>query len=112
MKFDHLDRMKGGWFIGAFSPAVIQTRDFEVAVKHYRAGDAENMHEHRVATEVTLVVEGEVRMAGRTLRAGEIVVLEPGEASAFVALADSTTVCVKFPSVPGDKYPRDQSSAA
>lgn len=107
MKFDRLDRMTGGWFIGAFSPTLVRTDAFEVAVKHYRSGDREALHEHRLATEVTLVVAGEVHMAGRTLKAGDIVLLEPGEATAFVALAESTTVCVKFPSVPGDKHVRD-----
>lgn len=104
MRFDRLDRMNGGWFIGDFSPSAFASKDFEVAVKHYRAGDCESMHEHRVATEVTVVIDGSVRMAGRTVRSGEIVVMEPGEATAFVAITDCTTVCVKTPSVPGDKY--------
>lgn len=104
MKVYHLDQMTGGWFVGNFTPAALVTKDFEVAVKRYRAGDHEPLHEHRVATEITVIVEGTVRMAGMTLGAGEIAVLAPGEASNFVALADCVTVCVKFPSTPGDKY--------
>lgn len=103
MKFYRLDQMTGGWFAGNFTPAAFATKDFEVAVKRYRAGDREPRHEHRFATEITVVVEGTVRMAGRTLNAGEIVVLAPGEVTDFFALVDCITVCVKSPSVPSDK---------
>jgi quercetin dioxygenase-like cupin family protein len=43
-------------------------------------------------------------MNGREFAAGEIVLLEPGEAASFEALEDSVTVVVKSPSVPGDKF--------
>ena len=36
--------------------------------------------------------------------AGDIVEIAPGEAASFEALTDVTTVVVKVPSVPGDKY--------
>lgn len=108
MRFDRLERMTGGWFAGNFVPAAFATPDFEVAVKRYRAGEREPKHEHRLATEITVIIQGSVRMAGRTLGAGEIVVLEPGEATDFIALVDSVTVCVKSPSVPGDKHILDE----
>ena len=44
-------------------------------------------------------------MNGRTYGAGDIIVLEPGEATDFRALEKTTTVVVKMPSVLGDKYP-------
>ena len=59
---------------------------------------------HRVATEITLVASGRVRMNDRTFTAGDIILLEPGEATDFQALERSTTVVVKMPSVAGDKY--------
>ena len=43
MKTDHLSAMVKGWFVGGFSPAVVQTNDVEVAVKHYKAGDKEEI---------------------------------------------------------------------
>ncbi len=110
MRFDRLDRMTGGWFAGDFTPVAFTTKDFEVAVKRYRAGDREPAHVHRAATEITVILEGSVRMAGRTLAAGEIVVMDPGEATDFVALSDSVTICVKSPSVPGDKHVLDEAA--
>lgn len=100
----NLENMTGGWFVGGFRPTMLDTQDVEVAVKHYRAGDHESEHFHRVATEVTVVVSGEVAMAGRKLVANDVIVLEPGEATDFRALRDSTTVVVKVPGALNDKY--------
>lgn len=100
-----LDEMLGGWFVGDFEPTCLRTRDCEVACKRYGAGAAEAAHVHRVATEVTLVASGRVRMNGRVFGEGDVIVLEPGEAADFTALEPTTTVVVKLPSVAGDKYP-------
>ena len=68
-----LDDMIRGWFVGDFEPTVERTSDVEVAIKHYVAGDAEERHVHKVATELTAVVSGSVRMDGADLHAGDIV---------------------------------------
>ena len=104
MKNFQLADMVKGWFVGAFSPTALQTDACEVAVKHYRAGDREDVHHHRIATEVTVVVSGEVRMCGRDWKAGDIVVIAPGEATDFEALTDAVNVVVKLPGALGDKY--------
>ncbi len=100
-----LDDMVGGWMVGNFEPVCLKTDACEVACKHYAAGASEAAHIHRIATELTLVASGRVRMNGRTFNAGDIILLEPGEATDFLALEPSTTVVVKMPSVLGDKYP-------
>jgi len=100
-----LKDMVGGWIVGDFEPTCLKTTVCEVACKHYEAGASEAAHMHRIATEVTLVAVGRVAMNGRTFTAGDIIVLEPGEATDFRALERTTTVVVKMPSVAGDKYP-------
>jgi quercetin dioxygenase-like cupin family protein len=100
-----LDEMVGGWFVGAFDPVALPSADAEVAVKCYPAGAVEAPHVHYRATEVTLVLDGQALMAGRHLVAGDIVVLAPGTPTGFRALTACTTVVVKTPSCPGDKYP-------
>ena len=104
MKVHHLDDMTRGWFVGDFEPTLYRTDAVEVAVKHYIAGDGEERHVHRVATELTAVVSGTVRMDGRELGPGDIVTLEPGEPADFLAVTDAVVVAVKLPAVPGDKY--------
>ena len=103
MRHDRLEGMTKGWFVGDFLPAAFRTKECEVAIKSYRSGDAEDAHFHSIATEITVIVSGEARMFERVWRAGDIVIIEPGEATAFVALTDVTTVVVKLPSAPNDK---------
>lgn len=104
MQVARLSNMQGGWFAGDFSPAALRNSAFEVAVKRYRAGQQEPAHYHKVATELTVIVVGRVRMCGRELGEGDIAILDPHEATSFEALEDSVTVVVKTPSVPDDKY--------
>jgi mannose-6-phosphate isomerase-like protein (cupin superfamily) len=99
-----LDEMLRGWFVGDFEPTVYRTSDVEVAVKRYVPGDREECHVHKVASELTVVVTGRVRMGGVELGPGDIVELRPGEPSDFLALTEATVVAVKLPAVAGDKY--------
>ena len=105
MKVDHLSHMVKGWFVGGFTPSVLHTSQVEVAVKTYRAGDIEAMHYHKLATEVTVIVSGRVRMSGRDFGPGDIVTLSPLEATDFEALTDAVNVVVKLPGAGNDKYP-------
>jgi len=104
MKHAKLSSMIKGWFVGAFEPSLLHTNDCEVAVKKYRKGDRESAHYHRIATEITVIVSGHVQMAGKEWKEGDMILLEPGEISAFEALSDSVTVVVKHPGALDDKY--------
>lgn len=100
-----LDDMKGGWFIGQFEPTLMSTPDVEVAVKKYKKGDYEKSHYHKVATEYTVIVSGEVEMNGMRYEAGDIIRIDPGEATDFRVLSEEVvTTVVKLPCVAGDKY--------
>lgn len=105
MNLFRLDEMKGGWFVGDFSPAAVQCPEAEVACKTYAAGDSEDRHVHKVATEITLIARGRAIINGRMVATGDIVVLSPGESADFKVMEDTMTLVVKIPSVRGDKYP-------
>ena len=104
MKKFNLDDMIGGWFIGHFEPSVLKTNDFEVAVKKYKKGDYEKKHFHKIATEYTLILDGEVIMSGKKFKSGDIVLIQPNESTDFKALTDVKTVVVKTPSIDKDKF--------
>lgn len=106
MKQFSLDEMKGGWFVGDFSPSVLRSPHVEVAVKTYKQGSFEDAHEHRIATELTLVVSGRVCINSQSFGPGDIVLIEPREVCEFAALDDAVTVVVKMPSAPNDKFSR------
>ena len=99
-----LDRFTKGWFVGNFEPTLIASDGVEVAIKHYKAGDHETAHHHKIATELTAVVSGRVRMSGEEIGPGEIVKIHPGQSTDFTALTEAVTVVVKMPCVAGDKY--------
>lgn len=110
MKTAKLQDMVKGWFIGDFEPSLCKTNDVEVAVKDYKAGDYEERHYHKVATEYTVIIKGRVRMNGVEYAAGDIIVMEPDESTDFECLEDDTVnVVVKLPGASNDKYIGDVS---
>jgi quercetin dioxygenase-like cupin family protein len=107
MKKAQLDDMFKGWFVGDFNPTAFSTDQCEVAVKSYKEGDSDAAHYHKLAHEITLVLNGTVSMLDQTWQSGDIVVIEPGEVSSFTALTDATLVVVKVPGAKDDKYLAD-----
>jgi quercetin dioxygenase-like cupin family protein len=104
MRVEKLDGMVKGWFVGNFDPTLIKTGGVEVAVKFYKAGEHEAWHYHKIATEVTVVVSGEVEMNGERYRQGDMIVIEPGEGTDFRVISDAVTTVVKHPGASNDKY--------
>ena len=104
MRVAKLKNMVKGWFIGNFTPTLCATNDVEVAVKQYRAGDAEQAHYHKIATEFTVILSGKVRMNGMEYTKGDIVIMEPGDITDFKALEDTVNVVVKIPGANDDKF--------
>lgn len=111
MKIAKLDDMVKGWFVGNFEPTLYRTNDCEVAVKSYQPGDYEGAHYHKIATEITVVIKGLVRMNGVEYRAGDIIVMEPGETTDFLAVTDALNAVVKLPGANHDKYVEDAINA-
>ena len=105
MKLAKLEDMFKGWFVGNFDPTLLRTNDVEVAVKSYNKGDYEAKHFHKIATELTVIISGRVRMNGIEYGKGDIIVMEPNEATDFECLEDGTqNVVVKIPGAINDKY--------
>jgi len=93
-----------GWIVGNFTPTLLDTNDFEVAIKRYNIGDYEQVHHHKISTEITVVVEGEVEMNGTKYIKDDIITIQPNESTDFKCITDVVTVVIKTPSVNNDKY--------
>jgi quercetin dioxygenase-like cupin family protein len=104
MTVTKLDDMVKGWFVGSFEPSLIKTNDVEVAVKSYKKGDAEDKHYHKIATEITVVVSGKVKMNNIVYGKGDIITIEPNESTDFEAVEDTVCTVVKYPGASNDKY--------
>ena len=99
-----IEKFTGGWIMGDFHPAIIRTKDAEVAIKRYTAGQSEPAHVHKIAREITVIIDGMVSMNGRTYTKDTAICIEPGDVTDFLALTDAVTCVIKTPSVIGDKY--------
>lgn len=104
MKIASLNNMVKGWFVGNFEPTLYRTNDVEVAVKYYKAGDCEAAHYHKIATEITVIVEGTVQMFGQNFGEGSIIIVDPNDVTDFFAVTDAVTAVVKLPGANDDKY--------
>lgn len=106
----HISEFTGGWFIGNFEPSILKTEDFEVSIKVHPKGEEWDKHTHKVATEYNYVVSGEMLVkihdedCYEHFKVGDIFVVPPGFVMEPTFLEDTTVVCIKTPSVKGDKY--------
>lgn len=104
MKLYKLSDMTKGWFVGNFEPTLYRTNDVEAAIKSYKAGDSEASHYHKIATEITVIISGTVKMNGVEYSKGDIIMIEPGESTDFLAVTDSVNAVIKLPGANNDKY--------
>nr|WP_296474287.1 hypothetical protein [uncultured Acetatifactor sp.] len=110
MRVEKLNDMVKGWFVGNFDPSLYKTNKCEVAVKSYIKGDFEKKHYHKIATEITVIVKGKVKMFNQVFSEGDMIVVEPGEATSFETLENCINVVVKLPGANNDKYECDNEN--
>lgn len=103
MQINRIEEYVNGWFLGNFSPAILRSAEYEIAVKWFKAGDSEPLHKQLIATEITVVVDGEINLGGKIFIKGDVITIPPGESAAFESITDSSLVCIKTPSLPNDK---------
>lgn len=108
MKKEDLSNMVRGWFVGDFDPSVYKTQDVEVGIKRFKAGDHEEWHYHKIATEITVIISGEVELKGQRFKENDIITINPGEGSEFKSFTDGVLMVVKIPGVKNDKYLRGE----
>ena len=104
MKKHNVSDFWRGWFIGNFEPSILKTEQFEVGVLTHAKGEVWPEHYHKVGTEYNLLLKGQMIICGETIHEGEIFILKPNEIADPVFLEDCVVLCIKTPSLPGDKY--------
>jgi len=98
-----LEEFDRGFFIGDFEPSLMKTKKFEIALKQHKAGEDYAAHSQKRAYEYNLLVHGHMNIGKEVFNDGDIFVIAPGEVTTPVFHTDCTVVCVKVPSLPGDK---------
>lgn len=104
MQVYNLNDFTRGWVVGNFSPTLAPLDAAEVGIKRYRAGDYEPKHMHKIADEITIVIDGNIVMGGKSLFKNDIIVINKGESVGFSALTDATICVIKVPFAKDDKY--------
>lgn len=104
MRKSRIEWFTKGWFVGNFEPSLYKTNDVEVAYKYYNAGDRDVEHFHKIATEMSLVTKGVVRIKGENFVKGDIIIIDPGDVSDFSVVEDAEMVVIKIPGANNDKY--------
>jgi quercetin dioxygenase-like cupin family protein len=104
MKRFDFSTMKGGWFVGNFSPTAFTTSACEVSFKRHKKGEYVAPHIHKVASEINYLVRGKMTIGTTTMVAGDIFVIEPEEIADPQYLEDCELVVVKVPCIKGAKY--------
>ena len=99
-----IEEFKRGWIIGDFEPSLLKTKDFEVALISHSKGEVWPAHYHKIGTEYNVLVIGSMTIDGTLLVPGDVFTFEPGDIADPVFHEDCKVLCVKTPSIPGDKY--------
>jgi hypothetical protein len=104
-EFEHyrLEDFKLGWIIGDFSPSLLHSKEIEISIKHFKKGEVESSHKQLIATEITVVVSGSIRLGKSLYGVNDIIQILPDTYADFESLTDSSLVCIKYPSLPSDK---------
>ena len=115
MRTSKLSDYKRGWIIGNFDPSILNLKDVEVGIQEYKSGEIHEEHHHKLATEINVVIKGKCLVYLRSnnqdksyienvFSSGDIFIVEPNESIQFESKEDCIILCIKYPSVQGDKY--------
>ena len=103
MKVSRIEDTEKGWFIGNFPKTAFKSKDFEVSWRIHPAGESWDLHYQENATEINLLISGEMVLNGVRLSSGDVFILDPYEITDVKFIKECSVVCVKTPSIPDDK---------
>ena len=92
-----------GWFIGDFTPSIIKTSMFEVGMLEHKQNEKHGFHYHEHLIEINYLIKGTMILNNTQIFAGQIFTLYKNQIACPKFLEDCTLVCIKIPSVKGDK---------
>jgi hypothetical protein len=100
----NINEFVGGWLVGNFVPALVDTKDVGVGVLYLKAGDKGDGHWHEKHTEHNIIIQGEAKKDGIVYGKGDIFTYNKGEKSFVEYPVDTILLVIKDPSVHNDKF--------
>jgi hypothetical protein len=99
-----IDSFVRGWFIGDFEPSILRTKTFEMALLKHSKGEKWDFHYHAQADEVNVLLSGRMMLNGYEIRARNVFTIPKKQIACPLFLEDCVVLCIKTPSVIGDKF--------
>lgn len=93
---------KGGWFIGCFPEAAVQTDLAEVCYTIEPPGPIQ-AHYHTKCTETIFIIRGQASCQNQRFEQGDMFVIPPGEINNTIYLTECEIISVKVPAGGNDK---------
>lgn len=94
IKKHRIDGFKNGWFVGKFSPSLLEV-DVEVSFQKHLKGEKISTHYHRKGKELTLVIKGKEKINGQIFLEGDLFVIDPFTVAEVEILEDLEVIVVK-----------------
>tara|TARA_Y100000389_G_scaffold200112_1_gene239874 strand:- start:2380 stop:3435 length:1056 start_codon:yes stop_codon:yes gene_type:complete len=103
IKINNIKNMTRGWFIGNFKPSVYETENFEVGYLTHNKGEKWPIHYHEKMTEINVLIKGKMKLNDKIINEGDIFTFVPYGVANPEFIEDCKVLCIKVPSVLGDK---------
>ena len=83
---------------------LIKQKNLKFLIKFIKKNEKWDVHYHKKATEINLIIKGKMKIQKKILKKNQIFILKPKEIADPIFYQDTHIICVKVPSVIGDKY--------
>jgi len=100
----NIDEYVRGWLIGDFEPSIKRTTDYEIGVLTHKQGEKWPFHYHKESREINILLSGEMIINNQSIKRNTLFIFEKGMISCPLFLTDCIVLCIKVPSLPGDKW--------
>jgi hypothetical protein len=98
-----LEDMFRGWYIGNFEPSIFKHAGIECGYLLHKKGEKWPTHYHNNIIEVNLLIKGKMILNDIEINENEIFVIDKKALACPIFLEDCYIVCIKIPSMVGDK---------
>lgn len=103
MIMNRIENFTRGWLVGDFDPSLLKTKEIEVGLLPRKKDEDWPPHYHQYCDEYNVLVKGRMSIGHKEINEGDIFIISSGEITKARFHEDCTILCIKHPSVPGDK---------
>jgi NDP-sugar pyrophosphorylase family protein len=93
-----------GWIIGNFEPSIKRETRFEIGLLSHFKMEKWAFHYHKESIEINILIEGKMIINNIEINKGNIFIFNKNIIACPIFLEDCKILCIKIPSIPGDKY--------